>query len=165
MSLPPHLVCQGSHKDSPRSKGKEQKFNFLLEEHQIICGYVLKLGFPGSASGEEPACQCPRHKRHRFNSWVGKIPWRRKRQCTSVFLPGKFHRQRSLVSCSPCGHRGLDMTEPLNTYTHTHTHTHRVIHGWLNLQIWNHGYMEFWPHEGRCPSPLPWSAVNYITFP
>ena len=72
-SLPPHLVCQGSHKDSPRTKGKEQKFNFLLEEHQIICGYVLKLGFPGSASGEEPTCQCMRHKRHRFNSWVGKI--------------------------------------------------------------------------------------------
>ena len=51
------------------------------------------------------------------------------------------------------------------THTHTHTHTHTIIHGWLNLQIWNHGYMEFWPHEGRCPSSLPWSAVNCITFP
>ena len=45
------------------------------------------------------------------------------------------------------------------------THTHKVIHGWLNLQIWNQGYMEFWPYEGRCPTPLPWSAVNCITFP
>ena len=31
-------------------------------------------------------------------AWVGKISWRRKRQPTSVFLPGKFHGQKSLVS-------------------------------------------------------------------
>ena len=29
--------------------------------------------------------------------WVGKIPWRRAWQPTPVLLPGKFHRQRSLV--------------------------------------------------------------------
>ena len=33
--------------------------------------------FLGGASGKEPACQCRRHKRRRFNPWVGKIPWRR----------------------------------------------------------------------------------------
>ena len=31
------------------------------------------LGFPGDAIGKEPACQCRRHKRCRFNPWVGKI--------------------------------------------------------------------------------------------
>ena len=31
-----------------------------------------------------------------FNPWVGKI-WRRKWQPTPVFLPRKFHGQRSLV--------------------------------------------------------------------
>ena len=31
--------------------------------------------FLGGASGKEPTCQCRRLKRHRFNSWVGKIPW------------------------------------------------------------------------------------------
>ena len=30
--------------------------------------------------------------------------WRRKRQPTPVFLPGKSHGQRSLVGCSPWGH-------------------------------------------------------------
>ena len=35
--------------------------------------------------------------------WVGKIPWRRKRQPTPVFLFGKFHGQRILVSYSPWG--------------------------------------------------------------
>ena len=32
---------------------------------------------------------------------VGKIPWRRERQPTPVFLPGDFHGQRSLVGYSP----------------------------------------------------------------
>ena len=32
-----------------------------------------------------------------FDTWVGKIPCRRKWQPTPVFLPGKSHRQRSLA--------------------------------------------------------------------
>ena len=38
-----------------------------------------------------------------FNSWVGKIPWRRKWQPTPVLLPGKSHGWRSLVNslCDP----------------------------------------------------------------
>ena len=37
--------------------------------------------------------------------WVGKIPWRRKRQLTPVFLLGKSHGPRSLVGYSPRGCR------------------------------------------------------------
>jgi len=51
-----------------------------------------------------------------------KIPWRRNGETTPVFLPGKFHGQRSLVGCSPLACKELHMTE----YTHTHTHTHAV---------------------------------------
>ena len=36
---------------------------------------------------------------------VLKILWRSKWQPTPVFLPGKSHGQRSLVCCSPWGHR------------------------------------------------------------
>ena len=61
--------------------------------------------FPGGASGKEPACQCRRHKRHKFDPWVRKIPWRRARQPTPVFLPGESHGQRSLVGCSPRDHK------------------------------------------------------------
>ena len=46
-------------------------------------------GFPGGASGKEPACQYRRQKRHVFDSWVGKIPWRKKWQPTPVFLHGE----------------------------------------------------------------------------
>ena len=42
-------------------------------------------------------------KRFRFDHWVGKIPCRRERQPAPVFLPGEFHRQRSLVGYSPWG--------------------------------------------------------------
>ena len=39
------------------------------------------------------------------------VPWRRKRQPTSVFLPGKFHGQRSRVGYSSWGRKELDKTE------------------------------------------------------
>ena len=42
--------------------------------------------------------------------------WNRKWQPTPVFLPGKSHRQRSLVGYSPWDHKEPDMTEQL---THT----------------------------------------------
>ena len=43
---------------------------------------------------------------------VRKIP-RREWQPIPVFLPGEFHGQRSLVGCSPWGHKGSDRTERL----------------------------------------------------
>ena len=57
-------------------------------------------------SGQEPACQCRRCKRHRFDPQVGKIPWRRKWQPTPVFLPEK------LLACySPWGRKESDTTD------------------------------------------------------
>ena len=56
--------------------------------------------------------------RHGFELWVKKILWRREWLPTPVFLPRKFHGQRSLVGYSPWGHEELNMTEK----THTHYH-------------------------------------------
>ena len=36
-----------------------------------------------------------------LDPWVGKIPWRKAWQPTSLFLPGESHGQRSLAGCSP----------------------------------------------------------------
>ena len=55
--------------------------------------------------------QCRRHKRHGFDTWVRKIPWRRKWQPTPVSLPGKYHEQRSLAGYRPLGHKDPDTTE------------------------------------------------------
>ena len=54
-----------------------------------------------------------------FDSWVGKIPWRRKWQPAPVSLPGKFHGRRSLAGYSPWGHKESDMTEQF--------HFHRIL--------------------------------------
>ena len=69
------------------------------------------LGFPGGASGKEPACQKRWHKRLGFHLWVGKIPWRRAGQPTPVFLPGESHGQRKLAGYSPWDCKESDMTE------------------------------------------------------
>ena len=53
---------------------------------------------PSWLKGKESACQCRGHK---FDPWVGKIPWRRKWQCTPVFLPGESPGQQSLAGYSP----------------------------------------------------------------
>ena len=70
-------------------------------------------------SGKESACQCRRLKRHGFCPSLKKIPWRRKRQPTPVFLPEKFHGQRSLAGYSPWGYNELDKTEHTHTYRYT----------------------------------------------
>ena len=67
----------------------------------LVIKCVGHQGFPDDASGKEPACQSRRHKRHGFDPWIGKIPWKRAWQPTPVFLPGESHGQRSLVSSSP----------------------------------------------------------------
>ena len=46
-----------------------------------------------------------------FDPWVGKIPWRRAWQPTSVFLPGESHGQRSLAGYSPWGRTESYTTE------------------------------------------------------
>ena len=48
---------------------------------------------------------CLQCRRLRFDSWVRKIPWRRKWQPTPVLLPGESHGQRSLAGYSPWGHK------------------------------------------------------------
>ena len=54
---------------------------------------------------------------------------------TSVLLPGKSHRQRSLVGCSPWGHQELDTTEQLHFHFHFHAlekemATHSSVLAW-----------------------------------
>ena len=59
--------------------------------------------------------QCRRHKRHGFNPWVWKIPWRRKWQPTPVFPLGESPGQRSLEGYSSRGCKESDTAERLST--------------------------------------------------
>ena len=75
-----------------------------------------------------------------FDSWVRKIPWRRKWQSTPVLLPGKSHGQKSLVGYSPWGRKELDTTE----------HTFFLLSGlYSSVQI---------SHSVMSDSATPWTA-------
>ena len=78
--------------------------HYLVTKQQHVCVCVCIYRW---LSGKELVCQCRRHKRHRFDPWVGKIPWKRKWQPIPVFLPGKFHGQRNLAGYSSWGHKRL----------------------------------------------------------
>ena len=67
--------------------------------------------FPGSTECERICLPASRHKRLRFDPWVGKITWRREWHATPVFLPGKSHGQRSLEGYSLWGCKESGMTE------------------------------------------------------
>ena len=58
-------------------------------------------GFPGGTSDKEPACQCRGCKRHGFDPWVGKIPWR----IPQMGCPASY---------SPLGRKESDTSEWLN---------------------------------------------------
>ena len=76
--------------------------------------------FPGGSVVKNPPAKQKTRRRHGFNPWVGNIPWRRKWQPTPVFLPEKFHGQRSLAGYSPWGHKESDTTEWLNNNKQNH---------------------------------------------
>ena len=63
---------------------------------------------------------CLQCRRPGFDSWVGKIPWRREWQLTPVFLPGKSHGQGSLAGYNPWSSKELDTFKwSTNTFTST----------------------------------------------
>ena len=97
------------------------------------------IGLPRWLSGKESSCQ---RRRHRFDPWVGKIPWRRKWQPTPVFLPGKSHGQRNLEGYSPWCCKESDMTE------------------WLSMHAYIYPLFLGFPSslgDHRAPSRVPWA--------
>ena len=86
----------------------------------FLCCVYTRHSFPGGIGDKESTCQCRRHKRHSFDPWVGKIPWRRAWQPTPAFLPEESHGQRSLVGYSPWGGLESDTMEENSTPTSIH---------------------------------------------
>ena len=77
--------------------------------NSTLSAYTMQMGSPGSSFGKEYACkagdqlQCQRHD---FDLWVGKIPWKVRRNdnplqysCLGNLI------DRSLAGYSPWGHR------------------------------------------------------------
>ena len=122
----------------------------------------ISLGFPGSTSGKEPTYQRRRLKRHRFDPWVGKIPWRRVWQPTPVLLPRECQGEKNLAGYSPWGHRvrhnwvgTLDngiKCPPKNVFIHQ-TNLYRTrLHAMHSSGFW--GLKSFQEEH-----PCPWGAL------
>ena len=79
--------------------------------------FTFKAHFLGASLVAQMVKNLPAMRETGFDPWVGKIPWRRDRLPTPVFLPGESHGQKSLANYSPWGCKDSDMTERL---THTH---------------------------------------------
>ena len=86
-------------------------------------------GFPGGSVGKESTCNagdCLQHSRPGLDPWIRKIPWRRKWQPITVFLPGKSHGQRRLTGSM--GSQESDMTYRLNQNQNNYMQFWRVKH-------------------------------------
>ena len=67
------------------------------------------IGYPLQYSWASLVAQLVKNWSSMQETWVWKIPWRRKRLRAPVFWPGEFHG-----FYSPWGHKELDMTEQLS---------------------------------------------------
>ena len=91
------LECEPlNHQRSPycseiyKNSAIHKRANYYLKQQmKWKLSSNITMGFPGGANGKELACQCRRCKRHGYDPWVGKIPWRMAWQPTAVFLPGE----------------------------------------------------------------------------
>ena len=97
-------------------------------------------GFPGGASGKEPACHCRRHKRCGFDLWVGKqeeegmaihssilawrIPWREE--------PGRLQS----IGLQRVGH---DWSNLVCTHTVSSTSIH-IVEKWQDFLLFTAEY-------------------------
>ena len=133
---------------------------FIMRQHVSVLHSFSGLnkvmwGFPGASDSKKSA------RKPWFNPWVGKIPWRREWLPTTVFLPGEFHEQRSLVGYSPWGPKELDMTKQL-ILSLFHFH-------WSHVQMWELVHKEGSAPKNGCfwivalESPLDNKEIKPVT--
>ena len=92
---------------------------FIVLKLTNLSRVYMHRGLPWWLSGKESTCQC---RRHGFNPWVGKIPWRTKWWPAPVLLPGRSHAQRRLAGYRPRGHKESD-----TTWQQTRKYMHRPM--------------------------------------
>ena len=110
--------------------------------------------FPYGTSDKEPTCQYRGRKRCSFHPWVGKIPWRRARQPTLVFLDSPWTEETG--GLQSIGSTESDTMEQLSTRTLTHVHSLQFENQSLkpSFGIKNHSKIHVFSSS---PPNEPWS--------
>ena len=116
---------------------------------------------------KNPPANAGSWKRHGFDHWIGKLPWRRARQPTPMFLPGESHGQRCLE-----GHRVRHDWSDL-ARIHAKIQASRIFHvgppdGVVLslLMCWDNSNHSLWPTPktsdilGRVHVPIPTWQIN-----
>ena len=130
----------------------------------------VRRGFPGGTNGKEPACQCRKCRRNRFDPWVGKIP------------PEEGMATRSSILCwrIPCTEEpgGLQSMGSqtvrhdwarAHTHIHTHTHTRTRAHTHRDGVPLHHMQMYWVQHHNtefkirNTEERKPWRVKNHWT--
>ena len=63
------------------------------------------------------SCQCRKHKRPRFDPWIGKISWRKKMATHSSILPWRIPWTEEFGRLQSMGLKESDKTEQLTLFT------------------------------------------------
>ena len=118
--------CYLSNITSSRNKHTGKlKATLLLQTLSLasLQGLLLCInGLPRwQCSGKESACQCKRQKKHEFDPWVRKIPWRRTWQPSPVFVPGESPWKEEPGGLQPMGSQTDTVSTHVNTKSPLHT--------------------------------------------
>ena len=142
---------------------------YTLWHYLLPSGIYCLLYFTSWASLVAQVVKNLHCRRPGFNSWVGKIPWRREWQPSPVFLPGEFHGQRSLAIV-PGGCKEPNMTE---LWTHTHKFSPialiplEVLQSFLFHLPWGADFLALkgllWPGPCLTACPLPYYPLLKLT--
>ena len=71
--LLPRFSFRPCIQDAHGNSYSQMVINYHKLDDSVTVEYNMRMGFPDGAVDKESAYQCRRHKRHRFDPWVGKI--------------------------------------------------------------------------------------------
>ena len=94
--------CQLSFQSQRRAMPRYVQITIQLRSFHMLAMWCSKPFKLGGASGKETAANAGVVRDASLIPRWGKIPWRRKWQPTSLFLPGKSYGQRILLGYSSC---------------------------------------------------------------
>ena len=83
-------VFWGKKKNLWRCSCLGKEYGPGLAKRSRVFSFTLLTLCSRGLSSKKSAYQCRRRKRHGFDPWVRKIPWRRKWQLIPLFLPGNI---------------------------------------------------------------------------